>query len=129
MNNSLINPIRAKISEKYLYDMDATKTSTVKCKIVGVSAYVGMTLSFHVLLDDGSIFSNVPVFAFILEGTLNPLLTNSDLAYCNCPHKDAVEETIEKEVFYNDKIRHMRLTQSDWFDFFKNIEEERLMER
>ena len=49
---------------------------------------------------------------------------NWDLGY-----KDAVEETIEKEVFYNDKIRHMRLTQSDWFDFFKNIEEERLMER
>ncbi len=84
MNKSTITTIKTKVIEKYLYDMDESKNGLVQCSIVGVSAYKGMSLSLHVLIDDGSIFSNIPIFALRNRDCISAV-KDEELAYRNCP--------------------------------------------
>lgn len=97
MNKSIITPIKTKVLEKYLYDMDESKTGLIKCKVIGVSAYIGVSLTLHILLDDGSVFSNIPIFALRNNEITSQIVGNSELAFCNCP--DDMIDVFEIEHF------------------------------
>ena len=77
-----INPIKTFIETKYLYDMDETMIGLTVCKIIGISAYKGFPLTFHILVEDKYMFSNIPIFAF--GGTKSDIF-NESLCYINCP--------------------------------------------
>jgi hypothetical protein len=81
-----IAPIKAFVEKKYLHDMEAVEGYEV-CKIIGITAYKGLPLTFHILIKDAYIFSNIPVFALSTMKTGKPI-SNDSLCHVNCPDKD-----------------------------------------
>jgi hypothetical protein len=58
--------IKCLLKEKYLYDMDETKTGLLDAVIIGASSYLGHTVTFHVLIEEtGGIFSYIPIDALV----------------------------------------------------------------
>lgn len=88
-----IPPIKANIEKKYLYDMEK-KDGSESCKIIGITAYKGLPLTFHVLINEAYIFSNMPIFS-LSTGSVNPTISNESLCHVNCPDKDIEIFTLE----------------------------------
>lgn len=74
------------VDRRLLFDLDHQVQGYLPCQIFGLSAYPQDALTFQILLDDGSIFSYVPLHllyhTLLIEG---PFLELTDLVYHNCP--------------------------------------------
>lgn len=79
-----IKPIQCYINEKYLYDMDESKTGMLPCKLISVSSYKGHVVTFNVLIEDRYLFSYIPANAFGLNK-----LSIEECSYHNCPSNEA----------------------------------------
>lgn len=79
---SLKTPIDCFIYEKFMYDCDESKKDILSCKIIGVSAFLGYTILFEVLVEDSFLYSDVPVHA-LLHKKSKCELQFEDLCYCN----------------------------------------------
>lgn len=83
-----ITPFKAFVEEKYLYDMDTTKVGLLQCDVVAVSAYMGQSLTFTIIID-GSMFANIPIFALRWKAVeIQSKIADSYLAFINCPDKN-----------------------------------------
>lgn len=82
MIKSLENPLEVQFREKYFFDMDERKKGYVFGKILAFTSYPGHVLTMEVLLDDGAVFSYVPLMA--ISG-LGDELSLSETYYFNCP--------------------------------------------
>lgn len=79
-----VDKIKCKIYKKFLYNLETNDEVLVDAEIIGVSAYVGQPLTFHVLIEGHSIFSDIPIHALCKHepiGALNKIL----LPHINCP--------------------------------------------
>ena len=93
-----IQPFKTHIEKKFLYDMDERYSEQyVPATVFGISSYSGETLTLQTLLDDGSLFSYMPMHALransderkSMQGsTRESRLELSDLVYKNCPGKN-----------------------------------------
>ena len=87
----LQNPITCFIKEKFLYDMDETKSGILACQIIGISVYKDYAVLFEVLVDGAFLYSDVPVHAFLSTHKLPTVeLSFKELSYCNAD-SDVVE--------------------------------------
>jgi hypothetical protein len=84
-----IDHIKAWVREDVLYNMDKKyETTYVQCRIIAFSSYPGHAPTFHILLDNSSLFYYVPPH---LLHTIDPrkydyaALGLTDLVYHNCP--------------------------------------------
>ena len=79
--------IRAWIGREYLYDMAPEHVGAFdRCTVFGVASYAGHALTFQVIVEDGSMFSYVPICAIkARDVTCAPWLPMSDLLYRDCP--------------------------------------------
>jgi len=84
--NISIDPISCKILDKYLYQDNNLKTFS-NCKIIGVSSYLNQTLTFHALIDNGSIYSDLPIIAFF-KSYVNNDFKLEDVSNFNCKTLD-----------------------------------------
>jgi hypothetical protein len=85
--NADIKTFKAYIAQEFLYDMDPSKIgSHLPCVVFGVSTYINETLTFNILLQDGSMFQYIPFHALRLNDkeTDFPSLELRDLVYHNC---------------------------------------------
>lgn len=86
INYDLPARIKGYISNKYLYDMDETKTGATACEIIGFSTYAGHAITLIVMLEDGSVFWYLPFNAFnVYEYSNTTSLDLQSLIYHNCP--------------------------------------------
>lgn len=83
-----IRPIRVMVREEFLFDMDARYEGQLESgTLFALSSYPGHAPTFKILLDNGAIFSYIPVHA-LLNPSLNlppKKLTLNDLVYHDCP--------------------------------------------
>ena len=84
-----IDPIKAWVREDVLHNMDKKyEGSYVPCTIVAFSSYPGHAPTFHILLNNSSLFYYVPTHLLF---TVDPRAANFtrleliDLVYHNCP--------------------------------------------
>lgn len=82
-----IRPFKAHVKKEYLYDMDASfEGQYLRGEIFGVSSYPDEALTFQVLLEDGCLFSYIPIQALQKhEGDIEEALAPKDLVYRNNP--------------------------------------------
>lgn len=100
INYSLPSPIKGYVREKFLYDMDATKTGYIPAKVIGFSSYPGHALTLTVLLDDGSLFCYLPFDAFTTKQNAT-IYFYDVLVYHNCPEGElavSVLDTLPEDV-------------------------------
>ena len=88
--NISIEPISCELHESYLYNMDKSKSRWLKAKIIGLSSYVGDSLTLHVIVEEsGAIFSYIPLDA-VRHSSSNDNLTYSyhelDYEFCHDEH-------------------------------------------
>ncbi len=99
-----IPAFNAQIEKKYLYDMDETYANMyIPCTVFSIASYKGDALTFQILLEDGSVFSYIPLNAILKkqnhlnkdnedkrekDGIKKDRLELSDLVYKNCPGED-----------------------------------------
>lgn len=87
--NKPINAISASVETKYLYDGCVREKDVLftPCNIVGVSSYLSQPLTFHVLINNAYLYSNIPITALRrkLVDTIHALnMTLQDLSYVKC---------------------------------------------
>lgn len=83
-----IVPIKCQLRAEYLYDMDMSHAGElVPCTLFAVTAYKGESLTFKVLLEDGTVFSYIPPSALVHmhKEQTEPQLALAELVYHNCP--------------------------------------------
>jgi hypothetical protein len=79
----LPKPIACFVRESVLFDGDLSKNALLPCEIVTVSSYKGDAITFNILLENGAMFSYVPIHMLMMrEGGSFDL---PDLCYINCP--------------------------------------------
>lgn len=62
--NVQIRPFSALLSESYLYDGDKSRVGTMRdVRVIGASVYAGCYMTFHVLVDNKYMFSDIPIVA------------------------------------------------------------------
>jgi hypothetical protein len=83
-----IPPIEAHVRAEYLYNMDPAHVGELRrCKVFGVSSYVGQAPTFQILLEDGALFSYVPASALVDSAKhAEPTLELVELVYHDCKH-------------------------------------------
>lgn len=82
MNHINLNsPILAFVADSLLYDNKSINTYT-KCEIFSLGIYVGETITFDILLEDGSIFNYIPL-SEIYYNIPKEKYTLNDLVYHN----------------------------------------------
>lgn len=88
-----IPPQRVTVDARFLYDGDpAYAGSSERGTAFAVSSYPGDALTLQVLLDNGALFSYLPLHAVAHMPLREPTLELSDLVYANCPG-DTIEVT------------------------------------
>jgi hypothetical protein len=82
-----IEPLDVFVKKEYLYDMDKTYIGQfVRGKIFAISSYPQEALSFQILLEDGCMFSYIPVQAIQKKDhEIHHPLMPVDLIYRNSP--------------------------------------------
>lgn len=85
--------IKAFVQEKFLYDMDESKTGFDSCTLIGIVTYPDQTPTFHIITSKNAIYSDIPFHAITFSDK-NVIfeLELSDLVYNNC-------KTLEIDVF------------------------------
>lgn len=79
--NLPIQEIKVKVDGKYLYDGEEGH-GFFNGKVIGVSSYIGQPLTFHVIIENSYLYSDLPVCAFNKYEEKSRDL--STLAYSNC---------------------------------------------
>ena len=80
-----ITPFNAFVKEKYLYDMDESKTSLIPCEVFAVSSYVDHYPTFQILINNQAMFSYIPAQAIMKTSKQSGIQLNSDkLVYHKC---------------------------------------------
>ena len=78
-----IKPIKAYVHESVLYDEDLTKQDFIECTIFAVSSYKEESVTFGIILKDGSVFFYIPPHKLTInKDKLKYEL--KDLVYHNC---------------------------------------------
>lgn len=78
-----IPPFEALVASRVMHNDDPSIKTWEPCKVFGVTSYPGHTLTFQILLGNGSVFSYVPLHRLCHHETEEwPL---EDLVYHNCP--------------------------------------------
>ncbi|MEE3717646.1 hypothetical protein V2H45_12975 [Tumidithrix elongata RA019] len=74
------------VDRKLLFDLDGQTEGILPCQIFSLAAYAQEALTFQILLEDGSLFSYVPLHLLYHKPpeAIN-LLELEDLVYHNCP--------------------------------------------
>lgn len=114
------------IKKEYLYDMDpAFIGSFVHGKAFAISSYPQEALTFQILLEDGCLFSYIPIQALQQHDQIipNPLLPN-DLIYKNSPGAQIVVSSythLQGDIlayFKNAKkwLKGKYITSVDWYE-------------
>jgi len=81
-----IPPQFVSVDARFLHDMDERYAGEVaRGTAFAVSSYPGDALTMQVLLEDGSLFSYLPLHALSHRQVREPRLELSDLVYRNCP--------------------------------------------
>jgi hypothetical protein len=86
----------ARVEDRVLFDDNPEVTGWTPCRILAVSSYPGHSLTFQILLDNGSLFSYVPPHRLRFDTSNEEIQTRldlKDLVYFDCP--DDVVEVIE----------------------------------
>ena len=74
----------AQIRREYLYDLKKHHGEVEDCIIFGVTCITGRALLFHAIMENGAIFSGLPISAVIQRG-LNQMTSQSvDLMNFSC---------------------------------------------
>lgn len=86
----LPRPIKGVIERCALYDMDESKTGVESCVCFALTSYKNRAPTLKILLDDGSLFSFIPIHLFYFQNPYEQpdvpeLFTLNELAYKNCP--------------------------------------------
>lgn len=111
-------PIKGWVQTRALYDMDDSMTGFEPCTLFALTSYKNRTVTLKILLDDGSLFSFVPLHVFsYLDPTLRennaPLLDLEDLAYRNCPD---YEMALTHPKFLQGKVHCYFIRLDLWLD-------------
>lgn len=120
--NISIDPIKVNIDTKYLYDGLDTNTF-MNATIIGVSSYVGYPLTFHVLVDNKYLYSDIPISAFS-HGVPGTEISDMSLKGCFCPAHEI--ENFTFEILKDSKISCYYPAEDKWimgeyitsFDFY-----------
>ncbi len=90
-----VQKIPTYVRQSFLYDGDQAYSNTFsKANIICISSYVDHALTVQVVLDDGSLFSYIPLHALSqTPKTPSKPLGLEDLVYKNCPGEDIVVTT------------------------------------
>lgn len=80
--NAAIDPIKVLVHESFLYDGDPNRKECLDAEVIGVSSYLGQTLTFHVLVGKSYLYSDLPVNSFSTSRTKPRDL--KVLCYSNC---------------------------------------------
>ena len=120
-----IAPFSVDIEEMYLYDMDKKfKGKYTPGRVFGISSYPEEALTFQVLLNNGSLFSYLPLNSVRKPGIRSKTIFElSDLVYKNCPGSEVVVKSYiylegmvncyfkNKDIWMSGKY----MTTVDWF--------------
>lgn len=93
--NISIEPIKGFIEEKFLYNGDENKNELLDVEIIGVSTYVGSTITFHVLVDKAYLFSDIPIIALGHSKDMSESYGLKDLASIVCPVHEIENFTLD----------------------------------
>jgi hypothetical protein len=96
-----INPIKAFVHESVLYDEDLSKKDLIECTVFSVSSYKDESITFGIVLKDGSVFFYIPPHKLTVLRT-QPKYELKDLVYHNCVDDEFVitcHDFLKKEVF------------------------------
>lgn len=105
-----IKPIKAYVHESVLYDEDSKKTGFIECTVFAVSSYKGESVTFAIILKDGSVFFYVPPHKLtISKDPLKYSLT--DLVYHNCEDHEFV---VNYHSFFQKKVYVYLKTEDEW---------------
>ncbi len=108
-----IKPFRAYIEEKYLYDMDPFRKAILPCEVLAVSAYMGQSLTFTVMIN-GAMFANIPVFALRWkDNEITGGIADENIAFKNCPDKN-IDVFVLDKLCYNKPICFVRQN-AEWY--------------
>lgn len=82
----LPQPISGFVDRKLLFGLDPDMSGILPCQIFSLATYPQEALTFQILLQDGSLFSYVPLhLLYHKPPETQSLLELSDLLYHNCP--------------------------------------------
>ena len=97
MIHANIPTFKAYVEKKFLFDMDEQYAREyVPCSAFGISSYSNEALTFQMLLEDGSLFSYMPLHALRKKPIeRQPNLELSDLVYKNNPGAEIVVTAFE----------------------------------
>ena len=96
-----VKPIKAIVEKRYLYDMDNIE-GYINCTIIGISSYEQQPLTFHILVEDKYIYSDIPIFALRTNTDLKIIIPNNTLSFVNCPD-------INIDVFTFDSLKEKKI--------------------
>lgn len=85
--NVNIRTFKASVLQEFLYDMEEEKKGwSLPCIVFGLTSYMNETLTFQIMMEDGSMFSYIPFHAlrFSLDNQDMDTLDLKDLVYHNC---------------------------------------------
>lgn len=103
----LEEPINCFIHEKFLYNMDETKSGIIPCKVIALCSYKKHQITFDVLLNNGSQFCYMPIESLIMVNS--NLFKYESLFHIICPsnkffiHKINEFENLIPHIFNKNK--------------------------
>lgn len=113
----LPSPIKGWVQTRALYDMDDSIQGYEPCTLFALTSYKNRTVTLKILLDDGSLFSFIPLHVFT---SLHPASTDEnswlnleDLAYRNCPD---YEMALTNPKFLQGKLHCYFIRHDLWMD-------------
>lgn len=126
--NIHIKPIKCIIQDKYLYNNDNDIKSSSDVEIIGVSTYLGQTLTFHALINKQWLYSDLPITAFYIDNKSIDDYNLSDLSNVTCETLELDNFTFEH--FFNKNISVYLKNKRIWvtgtyitsFDFYTGNE-------
>ena len=78
------------VQRKFMFSMDENIKGVMKAEIFSVSSYENEALTFQMILEDGAMFSYVPIHLISHQKKVKNPLKMDDLIYHNCPSMDFV---------------------------------------
>lgn len=88
--NIQIPNLRVDLLEKYLYNCDSSFSGIVPAVVVGASSYVGQAITFHLMVENKWLFSDLPITSFKSVGKIGKENNLQDSSSILC-ETDALE--------------------------------------
>ena len=82
--HATIDYTTAYVNDSILYNLETETSQWYKCKIIGLSCNKNVVPTFHILVDDKYMFSNVPPSFINLKSDIDMSYPLTDLIHKNC---------------------------------------------